>query len=246
MMSPKVLLTVTSLLSILLVSIHVSDDIVRGFDKWRFEKLSFALLLVVRDAHAGRTAVRARDHAPRRTPGGDHARRPHDYHLASARATATAHAAPGLRCPVRPSVEGLVRTMRRLHADRELTIEIHVSSTDEIRGPREDLEEMLGNLLDNACKWARSRVGITSVAGDDGRVSISIHDDGPGLEPSMRARVLQRGVRADVQVRGSGLGLAPLASSRSCTADPSRWRAHSSAERAHGSSFHGSNGSRLP
>jgi len=131
-----------------------------------------------------------------------------DYHLARARATATARAAPGLRCAVLPSVEGLVRTMRRLYADRELTIETHVSPTDEIRGRREDLDEMLGNLLDNACKWARSRVAITSTAGDDGRVSISIADDGPGLEPSMRARVLQRGVRADVQVRGSGLGLA--------------------------------------
>ncbi len=131
-----------------------------------------------------------------------------DYHLARARATATARAAPGLRCAVLPSVEGLVRTMRRLHAERVLTIETHVSPADEIRGRREDLDEMLGNLLDNACKWARSRVAITSSAGDDGRLSISIDDDGPGLEPSMRARVLQRGVRADVQVRGSGLGLA--------------------------------------
>jgi signal transduction histidine kinase len=132
-----------------------------------------------------------------------------DYHLARARATATSHAAPGLRCAVLPSVEGLVRTMRRLHAERELAIDVRVSFTHEIRGRREDLDEMLGNLLDNACKWARSRVAISSsISSDDAPLVISIDDDGPGLDPSLRADVLQRGVRADQQVRGSGLGLA--------------------------------------
>jgi signal transduction histidine kinase len=130
-----------------------------------------------------------------------------DYHLARARATASSRVAPGVRCAVLPSVEGLVRTMRRLHADRELTIETEVSPAHEIRGRREDLDEMLGNLLDNACKWARSRVAVSSAV-DDARLSISVDDDGPGLDPSMRARVLQRGVRADQQVGGSGLGLA--------------------------------------
>jgi signal transduction histidine kinase len=128
-----------------------------------------------------------------------------DYHLARARATASS--APGLRCPVLPSVEGLVRTMRRLHAERDLTIDVEVSPEHEIRGRREDLDEMLGNLLDNACKWARSRVAISSSI-DEAHVVIAIDDDGPGLDPSMRAQVLQRGMRADQQVRGSGLGLA--------------------------------------
>lgn len=130
-----------------------------------------------------------------------------DYHLARARATASSSAAPGVRCNVLPSVEGLVRTMRRLHASRELTIETDVSESHEIRGRREDLEEMLGNLLDNACKWARTRVVVSSSI-DDAMLVISVDDDGPGLDPSMRAQVLQRGVRADQQVRGSGLGLA--------------------------------------
>lgn len=130
-----------------------------------------------------------------------------DYHLARSRATASARAAPGLRCSVLPSVEGLVRTMRRLHAERELRIDADVSPAHEIRGRREDLDEMLGNLLDNACKWARSRVSISSAIGPT-QLSISVDDDGPGLDPSMRAQVLQRGVRADQQVRGSGLGLA--------------------------------------
>ncbi len=130
-----------------------------------------------------------------------------DYHLARARATASTRAAPGHRCSVLPSVEGLVRTMRRLHAERELSIDVDVSPAHEIRGRREDLDEMLGNLLDNACKWARSRVAISSSIDED-RLSISVDDDGPGLDPSLRAQVLQRGVRADQQVRGSGLGLA--------------------------------------
>jgi signal transduction histidine kinase len=130
-----------------------------------------------------------------------------DYHLARARATASSRAAPGLRCLVLPSVEGLVRTMRRLYAERALAIDAGVSPAHEIRGRREDLDEMLGNLLDNACKWARSRVAISSSLEDD-QLLISVDDDGPGLDPSMRAQVLQRGVRADQQVRGSGLGLA--------------------------------------
>jgi signal transduction histidine kinase len=130
-----------------------------------------------------------------------------DYHLARARASATARAAPGVRCAVLPSVEGLVRTMRRLYAGRELTIDTDVSPAHEIRGRREDLDEMLGNLIDNACKWARSRVAISSSIEDE-RLSIAVDDDGPGLDPSMRAEVLQRGVRADQRVHGSGLGLA--------------------------------------
>lgn len=130
-----------------------------------------------------------------------------DYHLARARATASARAALGLRCAVLPSVEGLMRTMRRLHAERELRIDADVSPAHEIPGRREDLDEMLGNLLDNACKWARSRVAISSAIDHD-QLVIWVDDDGPGLDPSMRDQVLQRGVRADQRVGGSGLGLA--------------------------------------
>jgi signal transduction histidine kinase len=66
---------------------------------------------------------------------------------------------------------------------------------------------MLGNLLDNACKWGRSRVSIESVAGLQSIV-ITVDDDGPGLDPSMRDVVIQRGVRADEAAPGSGFGLA--------------------------------------
>jgi len=76
-----------------------------------------------------------------------------------------------------------------------------------VRVQREDLDEMLGNLLDNACKWTRARVVIDSARTGD-RVAITVDDDGPGLPAEMRETVLQRGVRADEKAAGSGLGLA--------------------------------------
>jgi signal transduction histidine kinase len=76
-----------------------------------------------------------------------------------------------------------------------------------VRVPLEDLEEIVGNLLDNACKWTGTRI-IVSVQSESGRVTIAVDDDGAGLEPAMRQRVLQRGVRADEEAPGSGLGLA--------------------------------------
>ena len=66
---------------------------------------------------------------------------------------------------------------------------------------------MLGNILDNACKWARARVTVSSTR-VNGRIVISVEDDGPGLDPAMWERVLQRGVRADEEAPGSGIGLA--------------------------------------
>ena len=97
--------------------------------------------------------------------------------------------------------------MLRLHADRGLAIDVRVASDHAVRCQREDLDEMLGNLLDNACKWGRSRVTIASTAGRQSIV-ITLDDDGPGLDPSMLDAVLQRGVRADEAAPGSGLGLA--------------------------------------
>jgi signal transduction histidine kinase len=76
-----------------------------------------------------------------------------------------------------------------------------------VQTQREDLDEMLGNLLDNACKWAKSRVTITSAI-DNKCIAVIVDDDGPGIEASKRNIVLQRGVRADEAAPGSGLGLA--------------------------------------
>ena len=133
-------------------------------------------------------------------------RRQVDYHLAHARASASG-VTPGTRCHVLTSADGLVRTMLTLHADRGLRIDADVSHEHFVRSQREDLDEMLGNLLDNACKWARSHVTINSVA-EGGSVVMTVDDDGPGLDPALHEAVLQRGVRADEAAPGSGLGLA--------------------------------------
>jgi signal transduction histidine kinase len=135
----------------------------------------------------------------------DRMRRQVDYHLTQARATTPGNA-PGARC-VLASVEGLTRTLEKIYAARGLAIEVDVSSAHFVRGQREDLEEMLGNLLDNACKWTKSNVKIQSVQ-ENGAVVLTVDDDGPGLPPSIRDQVLQRGVRADEAAPGSGLGLA--------------------------------------
>jgi signal transduction histidine kinase len=136
----------------------------------------------------------------------DRMRRQVDYHLAHARASASG-GNPGVRCHVLTSADGLARTMHTLHADRGVRVEVSVSHEHFVQGQREDLDEMLGNLVDNACKWAKSRVTIASVP-EPGRLVLLVDDDGPGLDPSLRETVLQRGVRADEAAPGSGLGLA--------------------------------------
>jgi signal transduction histidine kinase len=133
-------------------------------------------------------------------------RRQIDYHLAHARAAASS-AAPGTRSAVLESAEGLARTLQRLHAPRGLALNVKIPNEHHVRVQREDLDEMLGNLLDNACKWAKSRVTVSSSAHQNA-ITITVDDDGPGLAPGMREAVLQRGVRADEAAPGSGFGLA--------------------------------------
>jgi signal transduction histidine kinase len=134
-------------------------------------------------------------------------RRQIDSHLAQARVTA-AGAATQARANVADAASALIRAMERLHAGRALAIEMAVPSDQTARVAFEDLEEMLGNLLDNACKWARSRVRISTDAADADRLLINVDDDGPGLDASLHERVLGRGVRADEAMPGSGLGLS--------------------------------------
>jgi signal transduction histidine kinase len=83
---------------------------------------------------------------------------------------------------------------------------VRVPAEHAVRAQREDLDEMLGNLVDNACKWARTSVALASSAAN-GNVVITVDDDGPGLVESLREAVLQRGVRADEAAPGTGFGL---------------------------------------
>lgn len=129
-----------------------------------------------------------------------------DYHLAYARAAASG-AAPGTRCEVLVAAEGLVRTLKRLYADRNLSISIAVPEGLAVRVELADFEEMLGNLLDNACKWAASRVSVSAAPAGSSLV-ITVDDDGKGVDEALRNSVLQRGVRADETAPGSGFGLA--------------------------------------
>lgn len=135
----------------------------------------------------------------------DRMRRQIDYHLASARAAASG-ATMQARTVVAHSVDGLVRTVARIYAERGLTIQANIDPSLAVRVQREDLDEMIGNLLDNACKWARGHVRVSAEPGD--RLTLLVDDDGPGVPETQREDVLRRGVRADEAAPGSGFGLA--------------------------------------
>ena len=112
---------------------------------------------------------------------------------------------------VMPVVEALARTMEKIHRDRAIAIDVKVQELARFRGERADLEEMLGNLVDNACKWAAARVAIDVLregAGDEQVLRIVVDDDGPGLTPAEREQVARRGRRLDETKPGSGLGLS--------------------------------------
>lgn len=136
----------------------------------------------------------------------DRMRQQIDLALAHARSVASA-ALPAARVSIAASGEGLAQVLQRLHAEQGLRIEIDAAASHAFREQREDLDEMLGNLLDNACKWARTRVKLTC-SREGSQVRIAVDDDGPLIEPSMREAIMQRGVRADEGAPGSGLGLA--------------------------------------
>jgi signal transduction histidine kinase len=134
------------------------------------------------------------------------AQRQVDYHLARARAAA-ATLVPGVRTPLRPVLEGLARVMQRLHAERDMRIDLVVPAELAFAGEEQDLQEMLGNALDNACKWATQHIVVRAALAAQ-MLIITIDDDGPGLLPAARQAVLERGVRVDEHMPGSGLGLA--------------------------------------
>ncbi len=129
-----------------------------------------------------------------------------NWHLKRARMAAgfTAHTGP---IPVRPAIESIVAVMRRAHADKQLSIAFDVPDRLVFWGEREDLLEMLGNIIENACKWASKRVQI-SFSQEPPRLALVVQDDGPGVAAEQRADILRRGVRGDERVPGSGLGLA--------------------------------------
>jgi signal transduction histidine kinase len=134
-------------------------------------------------------------------------RRQVDHYLARARAAGAVNAL-GNRTEVDPVLDDLVRVLERIHVDRGLTIRADAPADLCFRGERQDLEEMAGNLMDNACKWAKSRVVVSGRRMSGTLLEIVVEDDGPGLSLEELSRVGERGERLDESVPGTGLGLA--------------------------------------
>jgi len=134
-------------------------------------------------------------------------RRQVDHYLARARA-AGALDVLGSRTEIAPVLNDLARVLKRMHPDKDLAIAVDAEPGLAFRGEREDFEEMAGNLVDNACKWAHGRIVVRAKALDGGRFFLSVEDDGHGLAPDERARAMERGERLDETVPGTGLGLA--------------------------------------
>jgi signal transduction histidine kinase len=134
-------------------------------------------------------------------------RRQVDHYLARARTVASAGII-GARCDVAPVIADLTRALTRIYDQQGIAITSECTEGLAFRGDRADLEEMLGNLLDNACKWASEQVSIVASASvTPGRLRIVVADDGPGLSDEQKKRVLERGERLDESKPGSGLGL---------------------------------------
>jgi two-component system sensor histidine kinase PhoQ len=113
---------------------------------------------------------------------------------------------------VAPIVAELRAALLKVYARKDLSIELVVAPMCQFIGDRGDLTELLGNVLDNGCKWCRGVVRLTaSVDGSFAtkeRLSIVVEDDGPGISAEDRIRIGQRGVRADEAVPGHGIGLS--------------------------------------
>lgn len=134
-------------------------------------------------------------------------RRMVQYHLSRAAAIPGAGHVLGVRIPVDDVARRLVHALERIYAERRLEISVQVESSAAFRGQREDLEEILGNLMDNACKWAARQVLMTGRR-DGGGIALTVEDDGPGLSPAQAEEAATRGKRLDEQAPGWGLGLS--------------------------------------
>ena len=129
-----------------------------------------------------------------------------DHYLVRARTAATGGLI-GARSDMAPVLADLARTLERIHRDRGVRVVLADSDAVAFRGDRQDVEESVGNIVDNGCKWAKSQVRAR-VERDGENLRLIIEDDGPGLPPERRAEALSRGGRLDETVPGTGFGLA--------------------------------------
>lgn len=133
-----------------------------------------------------------------------------EHHLGRASAVAGAGRMLASRVPVREVATGVAGALAKIFADKNLTIDVEVAVGVTFRGHREDLEEILGNLMENAFKWANSRVRI-SARESAGQLMLSVDDDGPGMSTEQTEAAARRGKRLDELAPGWGLGLSIVA-----------------------------------
>ena len=133
------------------------------------------------------------------------------HHLDRARVAARAGAI-GDTTDVDGVLKGLKRALDRIYESRALQLTVESSPGLKFQGEKQDFEEMVGNLLDNACKWAKSQVWVSAARCDGaGNFEVLVDDDGPGLTGPDRAKAVKRGQRLDETKPGSGLGLSIVA-----------------------------------
>jgi signal transduction histidine kinase len=132
-----------------------------------------------------------------------------DHHLRRARAAARAQGQGGDRTSVAEVLDELARTLGRIFRDK-VNIDWDAAEDLYFLGERQDLLEIAGNAMENACKWGRAKVRVRAETTGAERLRLTVDDDGPGLPEAAREAVLQRGARLDESAPGSGLGLSIL------------------------------------
>lgn len=186
-----------------------------------FEIIDRARMQVGNLAHALKTPISVLTNEARESPGGladkvkeqiNVMRDQVNLYLDRARRAARAQTI-GAATDVEPVLQSLARTLQRINSEKGVVVAVSCQAGLKFRGERQDLEEIVGNLMDNACKWSKGRVEVRGAlmtgAGDDGRprLLIEVDDDGPGVPAEKRATALKRGQRLDEAKPGSGLGL---------------------------------------
>lgn len=130
-----------------------------------------------------------------------------DHHLRRARAAARAQLL-GERTPIAEVLDEMAVMLERVFEEKAVEIDWRAPDALGFRGERQDLQEILGNLMENACKWAKRRVRVSAGATGLGQMVVVVEDDGPGLPADQRDAALERGARMDETTPGSGLGLS--------------------------------------